>query len=92
MSQTDEANACQGCWARPWNVKFEWSYTGAEQYCAACLTQPIEQQPGKVLLDFMPDCQRITHRLTSPAGELVGRAVRYRSLAALYPVLTGRLP
>lgn len=91
MSQTDEANVCQACWARPWEVRFEWSYTDPEQYCAACLTQPVEGQPGRVLLDFMPDSQRITHRLVTPAGELVGRPVRYRALAALYPVLTGRL-
>lgn len=76
----DTCDACES----PWEVLFEWDYTDAERYCSAHILEPLETQPGKTLLDYMPDCQRITHRLGK-------RSVKYASTAALYPVLTGRL-
>jgi hypothetical protein len=88
----DRCDACDDLW----EVQFEWGYTDPERYCRKHLLEPIEGQPGKTLLDYMPDCQRITHRLAiirlgdpRPARREV--RVRYRSLAALYRVLTGRL-
>jgi hypothetical protein len=84
---------CDAC-EQPWEVLFEWSYTGPERYCHAHILEPIEGQPGKTLLDYMPDCQQITHRLTlNKYGDprRPSREVKYRSLAELYPVLTGRL-
>src|SRR5262252_141859 len=90
---------CQACWARPWNVRFEWEYTSPEQYCTACLTDPLEGggtsasrgAAAGMLLDFLPDCQQITHRLTKEQGQVVGRPVRYRSLVLLSSVLTSRV-
>jgi len=75
---------CDAC-DQPWEVRFEWDYTGPEQYCRAHLLEPIRTQPGKTLLDFMPDCQHITHRVAP------GRQARLHSTRALQLVLTGQL-
>jgi len=77
----DRCDACD----QVWEVRFEWDYTSPEQYCRAHLLEPIDTQPGKTLLDFMPDCQRITHRVGSRPG------VRYRSTRALQVSMTGQL-
>jgi hypothetical protein len=82
MTDTDRCDACD----RPWAVKFEWSYTSEERYCLDCLLEPIDTDKDTTLLDFMPDCDDISHRLTPD-----GRIVRYTSVAAIYPILTGRL-
>ena len=90
---SDEQQRCDVC-EQLWTVKFEWDYTGPERYCLTHILEPIDTQPGKTLLDFMPDCQRISHRLTLDRfgrPRDVSRVVRYRSLAAVYPMLTGRL-
>jgi hypothetical protein len=76
---------CDAC-DQPWEVLFEWSYTSPERYCRAHLLEQIETQPGKTLLDFMPDCQHITHRLSRSS-----RGVRYRSTRALQIAFTGRI-
>jgi hypothetical protein len=90
----DTSDKCDVC-ADRWEVQFEWDYTGTERYCRKHILEPIEGQPGKTLLDYMPDCQHVTHRLTiNRFGEpvrVMSRQVKYRSLVALYPVLTGRL-
>jgi hypothetical protein len=75
---------CDVC-SKPWAVRFEWDYTDAEQYCLDHLLEPIDGQPGKTLLDYMPDSQRITHR------PLPGKDVRLKSTAMLQTVLTGRV-
>jgi hypothetical protein len=75
-------DACDAC-EQPWEVLFEWSYTGPEQYCRGHILEAIDTQPGKTLLDFMPDCQHITHRLGA-------RRAHYRSTRELQAVLTGR--
>jgi hypothetical protein len=89
-----EQERCDVC-SEPWEVLFEWSYTGPERYCRKHILEPIEGQPGKTLLDYMPDCQKITHRLTvnrfGDRRKPVGRRVRYRSTRELVPVLLGRL-
>jgi hypothetical protein len=91
MPGSERCDACE----QPWAVKFEWDYTDSEQYCTAHMLEPIEGQPGVTLLDYMPDCQRISHRLTHTViGDRrakPGRVVTYRSVAELYPILTGRL-
>jgi len=87
----DEAEGCRACGERPWNVRFRWEYTGEERYCQACLLEELAGQPGKTLLDFFPECQDITHRLIGEDGAPVGRPVRYRSVRAVYSVLTSRL-
>lgn len=87
------SESCDVC-AQPWAVMFEWDYTGPERYCEAHILEPIDGQPGVTLLDYMPDCQRISHRLTRDSRgdpRTPGRPVRYSSLAAVYPMLTGRL-
>lgn len=81
---------CQACEAELWNVRFKWEYSGEERYCYRCLTLPIDNQPGKVFLDFMPECQDVTHRLTTAEGQLVGGTVRYRSVRDLYPVIVSK--
>src|SRR5215831_3870131 len=48
---------CDAC-DQPWEVLFEWDYTDTERYCRAHILEPLEAQPRKTLLDFMPDCQR----------------------------------
>jgi hypothetical protein len=75
-------------------VQFEWDYTSTERYCRKHILEPIKEEPGKTFLDYMPDCQRITHRLTTNRigdPQPPGRPVKYGSVAALYPILTGRL-
>jgi hypothetical protein len=74
-------NSCDVC-DQPWTVLFEWDYTSAERYCEAHILEPIDTQPGKTLLDFMPDCQRITHRLTV-RRMILSQPVRYQSTEAL---------
>jgi hypothetical protein len=88
-----EQESCDAC-EQPWAIKFEWTYTDPERYCLAHILEPIDNQPGKTLLDFMPDCQNISHRITTNRfgdARTPGRQVKYRSLAAVYPILTGRM-
>jgi hypothetical protein len=80
---TEDADTCDVC-SELWEVRFEWDYTSPEHYCRGHLLEPIDGQPGKTLLDFMPDCQRITHRMG-------GRSGHRRSTRELQVVLTGRL-
>jgi hypothetical protein len=77
------SDRCDAC-AEPWEVRFEWDYTDPEQYCRGHLLEPIDTQPGKTLLDFMPDCQRITHRVAR-------RNARLGSTRELQIVLTGHV-
>ena len=95
MTDAVDDERCDLCGEWPWNVRFRWDYTSDEYYCAACLLRELEGQPGKGLIDFLPECQDITHRLTNAAGEVVGRPVHYQRVRgtarSLYPVLTGRL-
>lgn len=60
MAKRNQCDVCE----QPWCVRFEWSYTSPEQYCVGHMLEPIDNQPGTTLLDWMPDCQRITHRVT----------------------------
>jgi hypothetical protein len=57
----NDGHDCDVC-GEPWWVRFEWSYTSTERYCRGHLLDPIDGQPGKTLLDYMPDCQQITMR------------------------------
>jgi hypothetical protein len=82
-----ECGACM----QPWEVRFEWDYTSREQYCLEHLLEPIEGQPGKTLLDYMPDCQRLTHRVLDPRDGSVQHEVKHTSLPTLYTLLTGRI-
>jgi hypothetical protein len=72
---------CDVC-ERPWAVRFEWDYTDPERYCESHILEPIEGQPGKTLLDYMPDSQNITWRPTH------GRVLRFNSTAMLTVVLS----
>src|SRR5437660_6130364 len=95
-----EQETCDRC-DLLWEVKFEWDYTDAERYCIEHLMTPSENQPGKTLLDFMPDCQKITHRILAndPASKrrfdshgrpaTTAHPVRVRSTAMLQTLLTG---
>ena len=63
MKTKRERTTCGACCGNPWAVRFWWSYTTPEYYCVPCLEAPLgPTQPGKTLLDFMPDCQQITWR------------------------------
>jgi hypothetical protein len=86
-----DPEVCFACGVRSWNVRFRWDPTSAEQYCHECLLEPIEGQPRKVFLDYLPECQDVTHRITSPAGDVIAGPVRYGSVRALYPLLTSKL-
>ncbi len=57
-----ERKTCNAGCGNLWAVRFVWSYTSPEYYCVPCLERPIPEQPGKSLLDYMPDCQQITWR------------------------------
>ena len=81
----DTCDACE----QPWAALFEWSYTSAERYCHDHLLEPIEGQPGKVFVDFMPDCQRISHRIDPVRRP--AHVVRHSSTRMLQLVLTGYL-
>jgi hypothetical protein len=54
---SESLDSCDVC-SEPWEVLFEWDYTSAERYCRKHILEPIEGQPGKTLLDYMPDCQK----------------------------------
>jgi len=92
MAETETCDVCE----KPWAARFEWSYTSTEHYCAEHLLEPIEGQPGKTLLDYMPDCQKITHRVTAnrwgdPRPPHPPRGVRLHSTRELQIVMLGRM-
>lgn len=78
-----ERKSCDAGCGRAWYVKFEWDYTDAERYCRDCILEPIEGQRW-TLLDYMPDCQKITVRVSG----LLDR--RLRSTAQLQLEMLGR--
>ena len=84
-----DQETCELC-EQLWEVKFEWDYTDPERYCRGHLLSPLEGQPGKTLLDYMPECQRITHRILADQGNRE-HAVRIGSTAMLQTILTGQL-
>jgi hypothetical protein len=84
MAEQETCDACE----QPWEALFEWSYTDPEHYCGTCLLDLIDEQnqPGITLLDYMPDCQQITHRVPG----LPGRA-HLHSTTELQMVMLGRV-